>query len=265
MSRAPSDMMSDRRVVNRYELQDTTDSYGPGGYWNSAAMTPQHHHHHHNQFDNNQHYQQQSSYYAGQQQYGTAAIPLSPPSSRPDSVSPASPSDSQSGSTANLLPLYNSSSSSIPGRPLFHPYAAGIKPDPDREETGRNYYQQRLMAAAAEEDCGMSQTEDSLESDGDESSTAGSHHHVLAPESSSSSSASSAASVHNHPLDEHQGRRCLLWACKACKKKNVTVDRRKAATMRERRRLRKVKRDLLHHDPSFQELNMSRRGRDERR
>ncbi|XP_067675145.1 transcription factor SUM-1-like [Haliotis asinina] len=35
-------------------------------------------------------------------------------------------------------------------------------------------------------------------------------------------------------------RRCLLWACKACKKKTVTIDRRKAATMRERRRLRKV-------------------------
>ena len=38
----------------------------------------------------------------------------------------------------------------------------------------------------------------------------------------------------------HGGRRCLLWACKACKKKTVTVDRRKAATLRERRRLRKV-------------------------
>ena len=35
-------------------------------------------------------------------------------------------------------------------------------------------------------------------------------------------------------------RRCLLWACKACKKKTVAVDRRKAATMRERRRLMKV-------------------------
>ncbi|KAL3308713.1 Myoblast determination protein 1 1, partial [Cichlidogyrus casuarinus] len=33
---------------------------------------------------------------------------------------------------------------------------------------------------------------------------------------------------------------CLLWACKACKKKTLQVDRRKAATMRERRRLRKV-------------------------
>ena len=35
-------------------------------------------------------------------------------------------------------------------------------------------------------------------------------------------------------------RRCLLWACKACKRKTVTVDRRKAATMRERRRLKRV-------------------------
>lgn len=37
-------------------------------------------------------------------------------------------------------------------------------------------------------------------------------------------------------------RPCLTWACKACKKKTVTVDRRKAATLRERRRLRKVSR-----------------------
>ena len=37
-------------------------------------------------------------------------------------------------------------------------------------------------------------------------------------------------------------RPCLTWACKACKKKSVAVDRRKAATMRERRRLRKVRR-----------------------
>ena len=35
-------------------------------------------------------------------------------------------------------------------------------------------------------------------------------------------------------------RPCLLWACKACKRKTVAVDRRKAATLRERRRLRKV-------------------------
>ncbi|XP_055332591.1 transcription factor SUM-1-like [Paramacrobiotus metropolitanus] len=48
--------------------------------------------------------------------------------------------------------------------------------------------------------------------------------HVLAP-----------PNIHGHGQ-----RRCLLWACKACKRKAVTVDRRKAATMRERRRLRRV-------------------------
>ncbi|XP_023241712.1 transcription factor SUM-1-like [Centruroides sculpturatus] len=42
------------------------------------------------------------------------------------------------------------------------------------------------------------------------------------------------------PFQGHAQRRCLLWACKACKRKTVTVDRRKAATLRERRRLRKV-------------------------
>lgn len=41
-------------------------------------------------------------------------------------------------------------------------------------------------------------------------------------------------------------RPCLAWACKACKKKSVAVDRRKAATLRERRRLRKVRKILAH-------------------
>ena len=45
----------------------------------------------------------------------------------------------------------------------------------------------------------------------------------------------------------HGPRRCLLWACKACKKKTVTVDRRKAATLRERRRLRKVSWKQRYH------------------
>ncbi|XP_035538392.1 myoblast determination protein 1 homolog [Morone saxatilis] len=38
----------------------------------------------------------------------------------------------------------------------------------------------------------------------------------------------------------HQAGHCLLWACKACKRKTTHEDRRKAATMRERRRLSKV-------------------------
>ncbi|KAJ6651404.1 hypothetical protein lerEdw1_020977 [Lerista edwardsae] len=42
------------------------------------------------------------------------------------------------------------------------------------------------------------------------------------------------------PTGHHQAGRCLLWACKACKKKASSGDRRKAATLRERRRLRKV-------------------------
>ncbi|XP_008215585.1 G-box-binding factor isoform X2 [Nasonia vitripennis] len=57
----------------------------------------------------------------------------------------------------------------------------------------------------------------------------GDEHHVPHPQHSGTA-------VQGH----HGQRTCLLWACKACKKKTVTVDRRKAATLRERRRLRKV-------------------------
>ncbi|XP_067907314.1 myogenic factor 5 [Heterodontus francisci] len=42
------------------------------------------------------------------------------------------------------------------------------------------------------------------------------------------------------PSGHHQAGHCLLWACKACKRKSSNTDRRKAATMRERRRLKKV-------------------------
>ncbi|XP_038612809.1 myogenic factor 5 [Tachyglossus aculeatus] len=42
------------------------------------------------------------------------------------------------------------------------------------------------------------------------------------------------------PVGHHQAGHCLMWACKACKRKSTTMDRRKAATMRERRRLKKV-------------------------
>lgn len=42
------------------------------------------------------------------------------------------------------------------------------------------------------------------------------------------------------PVGLHQAGHCLLWACKACKRKTSHTDRRKAATMRERRRLSKV-------------------------
>ena len=62
----------------------------------------------------------------------------------------------------------------------------------------------------------------------------------------SSSMSSAASTEEQHTLAPRcmagKNRPCLTWACKACKKKNVTIDRRKAATLRERRRLRKVKR-----------------------
>ena len=43
---------------------------------------------------------------------------------------------------------------------------------------------------------------------------------------------------HYHQQQQH--RQCLVWACKTCKRRSVRVDRRFAATMRERKRLRKV-------------------------
>ncbi|KAE8296689.1 Myoblast determination protein 1-like protein Myogenic factor 1 [Larimichthys crocea] len=69
--------------------------------------------------------------------------------------------------------------------------------------------------------------------------------------SSASSSPSSLLHLHHHaeveddehvraPSGHHQAGRCLLWACKACKRKTTNADRRKAATLRERRRLSKV-------------------------
>ncbi|XP_019876346.2 myogenic-determination protein [Aethina tumida] len=70
-------------------------------------------------------------------------------------------------------------------------------------------------------DTGYVSAESSIESD-DEKDT----NHILEP-------ANGSCTV-NGP------RKCLAWACKACKKKTLAIDRRKAATLRERRRLRKV-------------------------
>ncbi|XP_071778729.2 myoblast determination protein 1 homolog [Centroberyx gerrardi] len=49
----------------------------------------------------------------------------------------------------------------------------------------------------------------------------------------------------HHPAEQERhtvapGGRCLLWACKACKRKRSGAERRKAATLRERRRLGRV-------------------------
>ncbi|KAH9283050.1 Transcription factor SUM-1 [Echinococcus granulosus] len=66
---------------------------------------------------------------------------------------------------------------------------------------------------------GVDSGDDSNSSGDDEHGTGNKEEHIIAPGSHG---------------------QCLLWACKACKKKTMQVDRRKAATMRERRRLRKV-------------------------
>ncbi|XP_075706859.1 myogenin [Rhinoderma darwinii] len=39
---------------------------------------------------------------------------------------------------------------------------------------------------------------------------------------------------------DHCPGQCLPWACKLCKRKTVSLDRRRAATLREKRRLKKV-------------------------
>ncbi|CAH1164837.1 unnamed protein product [Phaedon cochleariae] len=73
-------------------------------------------------------------------------------------------------------------------------------------------------------DTGYVSAESSIDSEDEREST----NHVLEP------SPHTGCSLNGGP------RKCLAWACKACKKKTVAVDRRKAATLRERRRLRKV-------------------------
>lgn len=60
-------------------------------------------------------------------------------------------------------------------------------------------------------------------------------HHILEPNSANIDNFNNNNNNHNQNV-----RKCLTWACKACKKKNISIDRRKAATLRERRRLRKV-------------------------
>uniref|UniRef100_A0A3Q3X8Q4 Myogenic factor n=1 Tax=Mola mola TaxID=94237 RepID=A0A3Q3X8Q4_MOLML len=90
-----------------------------------------------------------------------------------------------------------------------------------------------------------------LKPDDTSSSASSSSSSSPSPSSSTSSSPSSLLHLHHRagveddehvraPSGHHQAGRCLLWACKACKRKTTNADRRKAATLRERRRLSKV-------------------------
>lgn len=89
----------------------------------------------------------------------------------------------------------------------------------------------------------MTDSDDEDDDVDDESSVLSATSCASGPDSSSSTSAlcGRVGPEEEHHVPHPDGpRACLLWACKACKKKTVTVDRRKAATLRERRRLRKV-------------------------
>ncbi|CAL8242177.1 unnamed protein product [Merluccius merluccius] len=75
------------------------------------------------------------------------------------------------------------------------------------------------------ETTGGEEDEDEDEDDEDEEeSSGGEGEHVLAPPG----------------LQPHCEGQCLIWACKTCKRKSAPSDRRKAATLRERRRLKKI-------------------------
>ncbi|OQR77797.1 myogenic-determination protein-like [Tropilaelaps mercedesae] len=72
-----------------------------------------------------------------------------------------------------------------------------------------------------------------------ESTTSQDYDDDLTDHESSSSQELGGGGVGNLQCSSRSGT-CLVWACKACKRRSVSVDRRKAATLRERRRLRKV-------------------------
>ena len=117
---------------------------------------------------------------------------------------------------------------SVFGNTSFNPvnlFAKGATPDPESFYKTLDCFQKGFDADFMSDQFGPSNSRgmESSDMDGDSISSE-EEQHVLAPLG----------------CNANQSRPCLAWACKACKKKSVTVDRRKAATMRERRRLRKV-------------------------
>lgn len=78
------------------------------------------------------------------------------------------------------------------------------------------------------------------------------HHHQQISHVSDQSSSSSHSSLPDG--ERQQPRKCLLWTCKACKRKTISIDRRKAATMRERRRLRRARICLITSFLNFENV-----------
>ncbi|NXC09231.1 MYF6 factor, partial [Orthonyx spaldingii] len=62
----------------------------------------------------------------------------------------------------------------------------------------------------------------------------------MQPEASSDSSGEEHVLAPPGLQPPHFPGQCLIWACKTCKRKSAPTDRRKAATLRERRRLKKI-------------------------
>ncbi|XP_069175903.1 transcription factor SUM-1 [Procambarus clarkii] len=130
------------------------------------------------------------------------------PEARPHSVSPSYPSHAHSHAHRHAHIHYSPAHDARPSSAdLAEPFLTSSQQHSHGHHSDSNY--------------DIKSEDDYLDDDDDPHVP-----HVLAP--------STHVTGHAHP------RTCLLWACKACKRKSVTVDRRKAATMRERRRLRKV-------------------------
>ena len=123
--------MADRRY--RYEADPDVHS----GYWTAQGF-PQHAYDQTYGQQVHQHYYPASNHQPGIEAYNShPAIPLSPPSSRPVSVSPDQSSQADStGSSVQLLPLYPASRVSF----QQSGYSSGVKPDPDHEE---HFFQQQ--------------------------------------------------------------------------------------------------------------------------
>ena len=158
--------------------------------------------------------------------------------------------------------FYNSASLSYHNRPFERPYNDHYSPYQNTaNNTSRNYFNShvnrtRCLSSAKEKQTEQKRQESDpkmmIKEERNESEL--DKNHNIVNENSNSSSLCGDDDMDLNTSEDGEdpvqhvlapgfhgpNRRCLLWACKACKRKTVTIDRRKAATMRERRRLRKV-------------------------
>ncbi|XP_063402031.1 transcription factor SUM-1-like [Mytilus trossulus] len=158
--------------------------------------------------------------------------------------------------------FYNSASLSYHNRPFERPYTDHYSPYQNTaNNTSRNYFNShvnrtRCLSSAKEKQTEQKRQESDpkmmIKEERNESEL--DKNHNIVNENSNSSSLCGDDDMDLNTSEDGEdpvqhvlapgfhgpNRRCLLWACKACKRKTVTIDRRKAATMRERRRLRKV-------------------------